>query len=192
MFNNLSLPLKILVLAVVYSLAAIAEYYIFNAASELDHFILVMMSTFMECWVLILFGFTFFQTFKTFRFPDRFYKRKKFETDKYFKSIGMDVFHYLLTHSFFQYLNRRVYIKGNKREYFKVFYEETKQAETSHFFSLIPTTAIQIMYLINGEYLVLFWLCYWSLFFNIYPILLQRKNRFYLEDKFPNLVGSFK
>lgn len=138
----------------------------------------------------MLVGFLFFQTFKYVRLPAIFYKSLPFETPAYFKWMGVDLFREALVNSFFRRLNNRVYLKDRGDEYFRIFHEETKQSETSHWFSLIATFIPQILYLEQGMISHCIWLSVWSVIFNMYPMLLQRKNRFKMEWKYQNLSGK--
>lgn len=188
MFSKLSFSQKLALIAAMYLLITIIEYYLHTASLKYENPYLSIAFTFAESWILMLYGFIFFQTFKSVRFRPSCYKRKSYETKRLYDRTGLNLFQYILTNSFFKYLNRRVYLQGKGREYIRVYHEETKVSETSHYFSLIPTTIIQFNYLFHGYYSAFIWLFIWSLLFNVYPILLQRRNRFLLEDKVPSLL----
>ncbi len=89
-----------------------------------------------------------------------------------------------------RHINPRVYLKGRKRDYIKILYEETKQSETAHIISLIVTVPIQFNYLVSDKMFCFLTLSLFSIFFNIYPILLQRMNRFLLESRLNNLLNG--
>jgi hypothetical protein len=146
--------------------------------------------TFLQCWNLMLVGFLFFQTFKYFRLPSIFYQKMSFETPSYFKWMGVNLFREVLVNSFFRRLNNRVYLKDRGDKYFKIFHEETKQSETSHLFSMLTTLIPQLLYLEQGMISHCIWLSIWSVIFNMYPMLLQRKNRFKMERKHPYLFRN--
>ena len=133
-------------------------------------------------------GFIYFQLFKYHRLPQRCYEKRRFENDTYFKRLGLPIYHFVLTHSFLRYFNPRVYLKGRKRDYIKIYYEETKQSETSHWMTIAITGIIQLGFLYEGDILLFVSLTLFSISFNVYPILLQRKNRFALESRFKSLI----
>ncbi len=89
-----------------------------------------------------------------------------------------------------RHINPRVYLKGRKRDYIKILYEETKQSETAHIISLIVTVPIQVNYLVSDKIFCFLTLSLFSIFFNVYPILLQRMNRFLLESRLNNLLNG--
>lgn len=192
MFKNLPVALKIVLLLMLYTIVFIIEYWFFTYTMQQTDPSVVSTAamTFLQCWNLMLVGFLFFQTFKYVRLPKMFYKNLPFETPAYFKWMGVDLFREALVNSFFRRLNNRVYLKNRGEEYYKIFHEETKQSETSHWFSLIATLIPQILYLEQGMVAHFVWLSVWSVIFNMYPMLLQRKNRFKMEWKYPHLFGK--
>lgn len=185
MLNNLKTTYKILILIIAYALLSLISYklILYKTTGLIDSIGL----SFVLSWVMVLYGFVFFQLFKYFRLSDYVYRKKKVESKLWFRLLGIDLFQFLLVHSFFRYLNPRVYVKGRKN-YIKVYHEETKQAETSHILSTIATLIASYLLFEKGEYYSIIFLNYFSLLFNIYPILLQRKNRFILESRFGNLL----
>ena len=134
--------------------------------------------------LIIFYFFMFFQTFKYVRVSKGFYKKRKFESMNYFKYLGVPIFRIILVNSFFRHFNSRVYFKGKGSGRLKIFVEETRQAETSHLFALLATLPIQIYLASKGELLSALMISLWSIFFNIYPMLLQRMNRFYIQERF--------
>lgn len=192
MFKNLPIALKIILLLALYAIVFILEYWIFTLSLQQINpsVVSAAIMTFLQCWILMLVGFLFFQTFKYSRLPKFFYQSLSFETPTYFKWMGVDLFRVILINSFFRRLNNRVYLKDRGEEYLRVFHEETKQSETSHFFSLVVTLIPQMIYLDQGMDVHFVFLSVWSVIFNMYPILLQRKNRFKMELKYPNLFGK--
>ncbi len=192
MFKNLPFFLKIVLLFCLYTIVLIVEYWIFSFTLEQikPSVVSTAIMTFLQCWNLMLVGFLFFQTFKYVRLPSTFYKSLPFETQTYFKWIGVDLFREVLVNSFFRRLNNRVYLKDRGEEYYRIFHEETKQSETSHWFSLIATLIPQVLYFGKGMIAHFTWLTVWTVIFNIYPMLLQRKNRFKMEWKYPHLFGK--
>lgn len=190
MFKDLHILLKFTLLFIFYAIIAVGEYALYHYSLSVENHWLEILLSFIQCWWLILVGFLFFQTFKYFRLPEFVYRKKVFETELYFKLLGLDLFRYMLVNSFFRRLNPRVYLKGRGKEYIKVFTEETKQSETSHLFSGVVTLVPQIGFLLNQE-LFLFWsLTLWTVLFNLYPMFLQRKNRFNTKQRYPELFGK--
>ncbi|MEY4604006.1 MAG: hypothetical protein RIT43_1298 [Bacteroidota bacterium] len=87
-----------------------------------------------------------------------------------------------------RYANPRVYLKGRKRDYIRILHEETKQSETSHLLTILFTIPVQVDYFILDKMYSFWTLTLCSIFFNVYPILLQRMNRFILESRFISLI----
>lgn len=187
MFKELHLLVKIPLLLSFYAVLGIGEWFLYHYSLSVESVSLQIVLTFIQCWWLILVGFLFFQIFKYFRLPKFFYRQRFYETDLLFKVLGLNLFRFILINSFFKLLNPRVYLKGRGKKYFRTFHAETEQSETSHLFSMLATLVPQIYFLIEFEY-VLFWsLTLWSILFNLYPMMLQRKNRFIMEEKNPEL-----
>lgn len=186
MFNHLAIYLKLPVLVLSYTIVYFLAVYFYQLSLTYENRWLGVVFNFAQSWNLILTGFLFFQTFKYVRLPQNYYLKKRFETDSFFRFLGVPGFRYILVNSFFKQLNKRVYLKGRTKDYIKVFIEETRQSETSHLISLVFTLVVQCFYLINHEWFNLVTLSVFSILFNIYPMLLQRKNRFSVEAKFFN------
>ncbi len=178
--------LKVILLLASYGLLLFLLYLLSNVEEE--NWLQILGLSFVMVWLLVLFGFIFFQLFKYFRFSDSLYEIKKIESYSCYKKMGVELFQKALINSFFKYLNPRVYLKGKGREYLKTYYEETKQAESSHLISLFFTVTFSFYLLYLGKIEMIISLNFFSILFNIYPILLQRKNRFYLERRLPSLL----
>ncbi len=190
MFLKYKISVKIILLSLLFYIVYLLSFFFYqlalNETSNFLGFILGMV----QCWVHILFGFFIFQTFKNIRIPARFYVQRNFETERFFRNFGVLKYQYFLVHSFLRYANPRVYLKGRKRDYLKIFHEETKQSETSHLFSMIPTFFVQFLFLYQAAYTQFIYLTLATLLFNVYPMLLQRKNRFLIESRFKRLFES--
>jgi hypothetical protein len=133
---------------------------------------------FLLTWSLIFASFVFFQIFKNFRFPTFYYNQNNFETFHFYRSLGVKVFRQILIHSFFRYLNQRIYFKRKNKAEFSRIIAETQQSETSHVLSGLVTLIFQGSFLIQGDYFSFGMLGSFNVLFNLYPILLQRMNRF--------------
>lgn len=144
--------------------------------------------SFVLCWIIIGFSWLFFQTFKFFRFHSDYYRIRRFENLRLYSVLLTKQFQTVLVNSFFKYLNKRVYLKGRKRDYIKVYYTETKQAETSHVFSIVITLVPTVICYLNQQWLAFTMLILYSILFNVYPIFLQRKNRIILLKRFKSLL----
>ena len=120
--------------------------------------------------------------------PSKFYEKKKYETEKYFRFLGVHIFRLILINSFFRHLNNRVYLKGRPKEYLLTFIEETKQSETSHIISGIFPLIIQLLYLKYSLLEHFIWLTIFNILLNLYPFLLQRMNRFNMIKKHPQIL----
>ena len=188
MFYKLNFHQKIIALCVLYAIVFSISFYLFKFSIEAISSWEVVLFNFLQVWALMLVGFLFFQTFKYVRMPKDFYLQRKYETKKYFKYLGVNIFRVLLINSFFRHLNNRVYLKGRAKDYLPAFIEETKQSETSHIISGIFPLSIQLLYLKYGLIEHFIWISIFNIIFNFYPLLLQRMNRFNMLTKFPNLT----
>ncbi len=187
MFYKLNFYQKIITLCLLYAIVFSMSFYLFKFSIQSITTWEIILFNFLQVWDLMLVGFLFFQTFKYVRMPNNFYLQRKYETKKYFKYLGVNIFRLLLINSFFRYLNNRVYLKGRAKDYIFTFIEETKQSETSHIISGIFPLSIQLLYLKYGLIENFIWLSIFNVVFNLYPFLLQRMNRFNMLSKYPNL-----
>lgn len=184
MLYRFSFKQKIGLLSILYLLIAVIGYSIVEVSLSLTNTYYLIVLNFTQSWNIILVGFLFFQAFKHFRLPRKYYSKKKLDSSLIYKILGVPLFRLILINSFFRHLNKRVYLKGKSKDYVQVFIEETKQSETSHLISMICTLAIQLHYLKHDDSLYNFlFLTVFSVTFNLYPMLLQRMNRFKIMDK---------
>ena len=188
MFYKLNLYQKIIALCLLYTIVFSISFYFYKFSIEAITSRKIILLNFLQVWDLMLVGFLFFQTFKYVRMPKSFYLQRQYETRKYFKYLGVNIFRFLLINSFFRHLNNRVYLKGKAKDYLLTFIEETKQSETSHIISGIFPLSIQLLYLKNGLIEHFIWLSIFNIILNLYPLLLQRMNRFNMFAKYPNLT----
>jgi len=188
MFYKLNFYQKVITLCLLYAIVFSISFYLFKFSLQAIKSWEIILFNFLQVWDLMLVGFLFFQTFKYVRMPNNFYLQRKYETKKYFKYLGVNIFRLLLINSFFRHLNKRVYLKGRAKEYIFTFIEETKQSETSHIISGIFPLSIQLLYLKYGLIEHFIWLSIFNIIFNLYPFLLQRMNRFNMLVKYPNLT----
>ena len=188
MFYKLNLYQKIIALCLLYTIVFSISFYLYKFSMEAITSRKIILFNFLQVWDLMLVGFLFFQTFKYVRMPKSFYLQRQYETRKYFKYLGVNIFRFLLINSFFRHLNNRVYLKGKAKDYLLTFIEETKQSETSHIISGIFPLSIQLLYLKNGLIEHFIWLSIFNIILNLYPLLLQRMNRFNMFAKYPNLT----
>lgn len=187
MFYKLNFYQKITTLCLLYAIVFSMSFYLFKFSIQAITTWEIILFNFLQVWDLMLVGFLFFQTFKYVRMPSKFYLQRKYETKKYFKYMGVNIFRLLLINSFFRHLNNRVYLKGRAKDYLLTFIEETKQSETSHIISGIFPMSIQLLYLKYGLIEHFIWLSIFNVILNLYPFLLQRMNRFNMYIKYPNL-----
>jgi len=190
MFYRLNFFQKITTLCLLYAIVFSISFYLFKFSIEATSSWEIILFNFLQVWDLMLVGFLFFQTFKYVRMPENFYLKKKYETKKYFKYLGVNLFRLLLINSFFRHLNNRVYLRKKAKDYIVIFIEETKQSETSHIISGIFPLSIQLLYLKYGLLEHFIWLSIFNIILNIYPLLLQRMNRFNMLIKHPNLTDE--
>ncbi len=179
---------KIILLLFFYSIIFTISFQLFKYSLEVNNSATIALINFSQTWNLMLVGFLFFQAFKYVRMPSKFYEKKKYETEKYFKFLGVYIFRLILINSFFRHLNSRVYLKGRPKEYLLTFIEETKQSETSHIISGIFPLLIQLLYLKYGLLEHFIWLTIFNILLNLYPFLLQRMNRFNMIKKHPQIL----
>ncbi|MDH5380537.1 MAG: hypothetical protein OEW75_06785 [Cyclobacteriaceae bacterium] len=184
MFQSYTHPVKISILIVSFMASLVLGFYLFNWISISNHIVIQILLLFFLTWVIMFCPFMLFHSYKYIRLPQFFYEKRSFETAQYFEILGVQGFRKVLINSFFRYLNSRVYIKGKGHEYIPVFIEETRQSETSHIFTFILTLLVQCLFMLKGYFLLAFVLLLFNIIFNIYPILLQRMNRFYFEAKY--------
>ncbi len=183
MLQNFSLISKIFVLIAIYIVVGVIAFLLCNVLFSSDNIWTTLALNFLLCWDLMLVGFFFFQAFKYIRFPYSFYEKRRIETDLWFNLLGVQIFRLVLINSFFKRLNTRVYLKGRGKAYHKVFIEETKRSETSHMVSFFTTFIAQLIFLYLECFDDFIVLTIFSVVFNIYPMLLQRKNRFSMLKK---------
>jgi hypothetical protein len=178
MFQKFPLILKIGIVccSTLFALSCAIWIYCFEQARS--SILVAALLEFILTWNLIFGAFVFYQTFKYFRLPKRFYRQLPFEKTAFFRRIGVLQFRKILINSFFRHLNPRVYVRKRSRDEFLRLIEETKQAETSHLLSGLVTFIFQILYLFNDHFLSFCLLSFFNLVFNLYPLLLQRCNRF--------------
>ena len=188
MFYRLNFFQKSTTLCFLYAIVFSISFYLFKFSLKAINSWEIILSNFLQVWDLMLVGFLFFQTFKYVRMPKSFYLQRQYENRKYFKYLGVNIFRFLLINSFFRHLNNRVYLKGKAKDYLLTFIEETKQSETSHIISGIFPLSIQLLYLKNGLIEHFIWLSIFNIILNLYPLLLQRMNRFNMFAKYPNLT----
>ncbi|MDB9882303.1 hypothetical protein OAD66_04125 [Bacteroidia bacterium] len=188
MFQYYSIQLKLLILGIAYSILGYILFLMYSSSFDISNALILLFDLVLSL-DLLLFPFFFFQAFKKYRMPKDHYNKRKFETPKYFKLLLVPAYQMVLINSFVRYFNPRVYMKGKDRSYLSTYYEETRIAETSHILAFVPTFILQVTYLLQGEYLHFLFLGLFNILFNIYPILLQRQNRFLIERRFPNLLG---
>ncbi len=186
MFQKYSIFIKILILVLIFVPLYFLETVLFSFSANVKSPLIQISITLIQSLAPILFCFFFFQTFKYFRLPTCYYKNRPFENEKYFRILGVSIFRKILVNSFLRHANSRVYLKGRSKDYLRVFLEETKQSETSHLFAIFLTLIPQFLYLRSGQMMNFWLLTLFSVFFNLYPMLLQRKNRFHFESRLTN------
>lgn len=189
MFQYLSIPVKIIILSIIFSILTVILYisYTYSFASNVAFGMVMDLAVSLT---VLLYAFFFFQTYKKLRVHKGYYERRSFERPSFFKKLGVPIYRYILINSFVRHFNPRVYFKGKTREYIKTYHEETKIAETCHIVALIPTFGFQLIYLFQSQYTDFCLVGVFNILINVYPILLQRQNRFMIEDKFQRLLNK--
>lgn len=188
MFIKLNIVLKIILLICIWGLLLLISIYLFNLSISYVNYFLKSVSILGLCLDLMLSGFFLYQIFKDIRFPAFVYKIRRFETEKLYRLLGVELFQFILINSFMRYGNPRVYLKGKGREYIKIYHEETKQSEGSHYIAILFTLPYFGFYLVDKHYLLFLLLFGFCIFFNAFPSMLQRKNRLILENRFNKII----
>jgi len=188
MFIKLNIVLKIILLICIWGLLLLISIYLFNLSISYVNYFLKSVSILGLCLDLMLSGFFLYQIFKDIRFPAFVYKIRRFETEKLYRLLGVELFQFILINSFMRYGNSRVYLKGKGREYIKIYHEETKQSEGSHYIAILFTLPYFGFYLVDKHYLLFLLLFGFCIFFNAFPSMLQRKNRLILENRFNKII----
>jgi hypothetical protein len=184
MFLKLPIYLKPFVLLFVYSILYFLTLFFIKSILQTNNVFIEILGAFALVWNLMLVGFFFYQTYKKVYLPKRYYSPKKFENALFYERLGILFFQYCLVNSFFKYMNPRVYLKKRGRQYLELFYNETKQSETSHIISGSVTLAVQILLFYWQEYTAAISLTIFTVIFNLYPFFLQRYNRLKLNRLF--------
>ena len=183
MLHEKRISIKLLILFSACSLTGILKYYLLVFTFSENNLLIGAGYLFVILWIHIFWGFMFFQLFKYFRFPKNYYEKRKFETPQYFNMLGVKRFRKVIINSFFKYLNQRVYLKGRTRGYVKVFIQETMQSETSHVFAFSLSFMIVLALLFTSRFGLAIVLLIMDVIFNLYPVLLQRMNRFEIKER---------
>ena len=115
-----------------------------------------------------------------------FYRVKNFEITKnvnFYKLLGLDFFTYCVKNTFFRHCNKKIRIpkKPTIDEVDKLLNEITI-SELCHIFGFIFVVLFQITVLILGLYDMFFSSVLFNTVFNIYPILLQERNKLRLKN----------
>ena len=115
-----------------------------------------------------------------------FYSVKNFEITKnigFYKRLGLDFFTYCVKNTFFRHCNTKIRIpkKPSIDEIDKLLNEITI-SELCHIFGFIFVVLFQITALILGLYDMLFSSILFNIIFNVYPVLLQERNKLRLRN----------
>lgn len=115
-----------------------------------------------------------------------FYSVKNFEITKnvrFYKILGLDFFTYCVKNTFFRHCNTKIKIskKPDINEIDKLL-DEITISELCHIFGFIFVLVFQITALILGLYDMFFSSILFNIIFNVYPVLLQERNKFRLRN----------
>ena len=92
MFYKLNFYQKVITLCLLYAIVFSISFYLFKFSLQAIKSWEIILFNFLQVWDLMLVGFLFFQTFKYVRMPNNFYLQRKYETKKYFKYLGVNIF----------------------------------------------------------------------------------------------------
>lgn len=115
-----------------------------------------------------------------------FYSVKNFAITKnidFYKRLKLDFFVYCIKNTFFKHCNIKIRIskKPNISEIDKLLNEITI-SELCHFFGFVFVVVFQITALFLGLYIMLFSSFLFNTIFNVYPVLLQERNKLRLRN----------
>lgn len=190
MFQHKSVLIKSFIFTVSVLLSGYIGYVFYDELLRTSNLFYASCYMFGITWVSIFWGFILFQTFKQFRFPKGYYQRKWFDSFKFYKVIGVTLFRLILINSVFRHLNKRVYLKEKTKQDIIRFIKETEQSETSHILAFIALSTVNVMLIYNSLYTYAIILAGFNVLLNLYPVFLQRNNRFMISIKYKNLLES--
>lgn len=115
-----------------------------------------------------------------------FYYAKNFQITKnveFYKLLRLDLFTYCVKNTFFRHCNTKIKItkKPTIQEIDKLL-DEITISELCHFFGFIFVLLFQIAALILGLHAMFFASILFNTVFNLYPILLQERNKLRLKN----------
>lgn len=121
-----------------------------------------------------------------------FYFVKNFELTKnidFYKRLKLDFFVFCIKNTFFRHCNTKIRIpkKHDINEIDKLLNEITI-SELCHFFGFVFVLVFQIAVLILGMYDMFFSSILFNTIFNIYPILVQERNKLWLRNFLANFT----
>jgi len=96
MFLKLNIFLKIILLTSIWSLLLLISIYLFHLSISNVNYFLKLVSILGLCLDLMLSGFFLYQIFKDIRFPAFVYKIRRFETEKLYRLLGVELFQFIL------------------------------------------------------------------------------------------------
>lgn len=131
------------------------------------------MLAFALVWLVMSMVLFFFKIQCRVPYPELFARIRSFEQLSFYRSIGLPVYRWLLLHSPFRFANTSIYLK-EKRGKAALMQLHTKilEAEWAHIINIL---LILIAMLFYAE--IRWWLLFWNMVFNVYPVFLQRYNR---------------
>lgn len=98
------------------------------------------------------------------------------ESEKLNKIIGLDFFKWIVKNSFFKYFNQKITLK-NKITDLSEIRKEMTIAEISHLIGFVFVTIFAVVKFITGDYLFGLVIMIVNICMNLYPSLLQQKNK---------------
>ena len=114
-----------------------------------------------------------------------FYSLKNFELTgrvNFYKVLGLDLFAYCVKNTFFRHFNTKIRIpKRPKLNEVDQLLNEINLSELCHFFGFILVLLLQIMMLTLKLYNMFAFSLLFNTMFNVYPILLQERNKLRLR-----------
>ncbi len=109
--------------------------------------------------------------------PPAYYRIRPFEANgRLYEALGVRIFKIILIRSPLALLNPTIHYKGDRSALFDL-ESKMRDSETGHLFIFIIMILIVIHMAIEGWWNFATWLMVFNIFFNVYPIMLQRYNR---------------
>jgi len=175
-----NVQIKFVFVFIFWLILALIDYYLLCITLIEDNLYFLLGLNFILYFSSMAYGFFYFKAFPNHRINIKYYLKNNFETIKFYRFVGVELFRKIIINSVFKKLNQRVYLKG-RISYLFTFIEETKRSETSHLIGLFIGIILNLIFLFNHKFVAFSFSIIFNLLLNFYPILLQRYHRLKLQ-----------